>query len=107
MGKLLVTGGMGTLGRRLIQLAPERGWSVRATWWRREPDLNADWVQTDIRDADALDDAVDGVDAVIHTAYVQGGADEWDTNVVASELVARADSSVQRHCVRRHRRPLP
>jgi dTDP-4-dehydrorhamnose reductase len=90
METLLVTGGMGTLGRRLVQLAPDRGWSVRATWWRREPDLDADWVRTDIRDADAVAEAVDGVDAVIHTAYVQGGAEEWDTNVVASELVARA-----------------
>jgi dTDP-4-dehydrorhamnose reductase len=90
MGKLLVTGGMGTLGRRLVQLAPDRGWSVRATWWRREPDVDADWMQVDIRDADALAEAVNGVDAVIHTAYVQGGADEWDTNVVASEVLARA-----------------
>lgn len=89
MGNLLVTGGMGLLGRRLVQLAPGQGWSVRATWWRRVPEGDADWVQADIRDAEAVARAVDGVDAVIHTAYRLGGDDEWETNVAGAELVAR------------------
>jgi dTDP-4-dehydrorhamnose reductase len=86
---LLVTGGGGTLGRELVSVAPKQGWDVRATWWTQRPDLAADWVQTDVRDADAVSRAVDGADAVIHTAYRQG-EDEWSTNVDGSETVARA-----------------
>jgi dTDP-4-dehydrorhamnose reductase len=46
-------------------------------------------VQADVRDPDSVASAVDGVDAVIHAAYVHGGENEWTTNVDASELVAR------------------
>ena len=88
MGNLLVTGGMGTLGRALVRLAAEQGWTVRATWWRRAPKGPAEWVQADVRYAESVARAMDGVDAVIHTAYLQGGEDEWETNVVGAELVA-------------------
>ena len=50
-GAVSVTGGMGTLGSRLVRLAAEQGWQVRATWWQRAPDGPAEWVRTDIRDA--------------------------------------------------------
>jgi dTDP-4-dehydrorhamnose reductase len=90
MRRLLVTGGAGTLGTALVSLAPERGWDVRATWWKRKPIVSGDWVSADIRDPDEVGRAVDGVDAVIHTAYRQGGKDEWSTNVDGSEAVARA-----------------
>jgi dTDP-4-dehydrorhamnose reductase len=43
----------------------------------------------DVRDEAALADAMDGVDAVVHTAYRQGDR-EWDVNVVGSAAVARA-----------------
>ena len=89
MATLLVTGGGGTLGRTLVAFAPARGWQVRATWWTRQPDLAADWLSTDVRDAAAVARAVDGVDAVIHTAYRQS-EDAWSTNVDGSETVARA-----------------
>jgi dTDP-4-dehydrorhamnose reductase len=89
MRKLLVTGGNGTLGRALVALAPEYRWSVRATCWKQRPELKAQWVQADVRDPEAVERAVDGVDAVIHTAYRQGD-DEWSTNVDGSEVVARA-----------------
>jgi dTDP-4-dehydrorhamnose reductase len=89
MRKLLVTGGSGTLGRALVALAPEYRWSVRATWWTQRPELKAQWVQADVRDPEAVERAVDGVDAVVHTAYRQGD-DEWSTNVAGSEVVARA-----------------
>jgi dTDP-4-dehydrorhamnose reductase len=88
MGKLLVTGGMGMLGRALVRLASEQGWTVRATWWRRTPDGPAEWVRADVRDAESVARAMAGVDAVIHTAYRQGGEDEWETNVGGAEVVA-------------------
>ena len=91
MATLLVTGGGGTLGRTLVAFAPARGWQVRATCWTTQPELAADWLQTDVRDADAVARAVDGVAAVIHTAYRQD-EDAWSTNVDGSETVARASA---------------
>jgi len=87
-----VTGGTGTLGSALVAMALDRDWDVRATWWRRKPTVSADWVHADIRDPEDVKRAIDGVDAVIHTAYRQGD-DEWSTNVEGSEAVARAASS--------------
>jgi dTDP-4-dehydrorhamnose reductase len=88
--RLLVTGGAGTLGAALVRIAPSRGWDVRATWWQRSPVGAADWVQADIRDPEAMQQAVVGVEAVVHTAYRQGGDEEWSTNVDGSDAVARA-----------------
>jgi dTDP-4-dehydrorhamnose reductase len=62
---------------------------VRATWWQTEPAGAAEWVQVDVRDAAAVRRAVEGADAVIHTAYVQGDA-EWSVNVDGSAAVAAA-----------------
>src|SRR6476646_3659608 len=94
MGTLLVTGGGGTLGRALVSLAPTRGWQVRATWFSAQPALAAEWLQADIRDADAVTRATDGVDAVIHTAY-RHHDDAWSTNVDGSETVARAAAGIR------------
>jgi dTDP-4-dehydrorhamnose reductase len=90
MRRLLVTGGAGTLGTALVSLAPERDWDIRATWWQRKPSGSAEWIRTDVRDPEAVQRAVDGVDAVIHTAYLQGGDEEWSTNVDGAEAVAQA-----------------
>jgi dTDP-4-dehydrorhamnose reductase len=89
MRRLLVTGGGGTLGRTLVALAPENSWRVRATWFTERPESNAEWVNADVRDAAAVARAVDGVDAIVHTAYRQG-RDEWSTNVDGSTGVAQA-----------------
>jgi dTDP-4-dehydrorhamnose reductase len=89
MQRLLVTGGCGYLGGELVRRAPARGWSVRATWFQREPSADGDWVRTDVRDAGAVGEAMRGVDVVIHTAYRQDEA-AWEMNAVGSEVVARA-----------------
>jgi dTDP-4-dehydrorhamnose reductase len=94
LSKLLVTGGGGLLGRELVRRAPAAGWDVRATWWSAQPPLAAEWVRADVRDARAMEAAVAGTDAVIHTAYRQG-TDEWSTNVDGSEAVARAAREVR------------
>lgn len=89
MQRLMVTGGCGYLGRELVARAAGHGWDVRATWFERAPAGPGDWVQVDVRDEAALEDAFIGVDAVVHTAYKQGER-EWDVNVVGSAAVARA-----------------
>jgi dTDP-4-dehydrorhamnose reductase len=89
MQRLLVTGGCGYLGRELVRRAPARGWAVRATWFERPPEGEAEWVQADLRDAEAARRAVAGVDAVIHTAYRQE-AEAWEVNVRGSAAVAEA-----------------
>lgn len=89
MQRLLVTGGCGYLGRELVVRAPAHGWDVRGTWFERRPPEDGDWIRLDVRDEAALAEAVDGVDAVVHTAYRQGER-EWDVNVVGSAAVARA-----------------
>ena len=62
-----------------------------ATWWQRAPEgLPGAWHRVDVRDPGAVKAALTGVDAVVHTAYRQGGADEWSTNVDGSGVVAAA-----------------
>jgi dTDP-4-dehydrorhamnose reductase len=85
----LVTGGCGYLGRELVRRAHAAGWHVRATWWQNEPEGEAEWMRADVRDPDEVRRAVQGVDAVIHTAYVQGPG-EWEVNAEGSAVVAEA-----------------
>ena len=89
MQRILVTGGCGYLGRELVRRGPARGWGVRATWFERQPEGEAEWVRVDVRDASAVAAAVEGVDAVVHTAYRQSDG-AWDVNPLGSENVARA-----------------
>ena len=65
--------------RPIARLARSRDLGERDS---RDPD--AEWVQADVRDAEAVARAMDGVDAVIHTAYRQD-EDAWSTNVDGSE----------------------
>ncbi|MEQ1677013.1 MAG: SDR family NAD(P)-dependent oxidoreductase [Chitinophagaceae bacterium] len=74
--KILVTGGTGFLGSYIIKLLVEKGYSVRAI--RRSDKLpswipaaifnTVEWVEGDVLDVVALQDAMEGVDTVIHSA---------------------------------------
>jgi dTDP-4-dehydrorhamnose reductase len=91
MRRLFVTGGRGYLGSELVRRADAKGIAVVATWWQREPeDLPGTWHRLDVRDARAVAEAAAGADAIVHTAYRQGGPDEWSTNVDGSAAVAAA-----------------
>lgn len=94
MQRLLVTGGCGYLGRELLARAPARGWTVRATWFERPPVAEAEWVRLDVRDANAVHAAADGVDAVVHTAYRQYD-DAAQVNAGGSEVVAAASAGTR------------
>jgi len=73
---VLVTGGTGFIGAYIIKELVEKGYSVRAI--RRSnklpffisPDLlnKVEWVNSDVLDVISLNEAMQGVDAVIHSA---------------------------------------
>ncbi len=80
MRKYLVTGGLGFLGAALARALLQSGHSVRildngsrGSKERLGPDQSQiEIIQADIRDADAVSQAVRGVDVVCHLAFVNG-----------------------------------
>lgn len=73
--KLLVTGGGGFLGGAIVDQALARGYAVRSFSRGRYPELAARGVETisgEIAEPGAVQDAVDGCDAVIHVAAKTG-----------------------------------
>lgn len=77
-GGILVTGGTGFIGSYIIKNLIEKGYSVRAI--RRSnklpfyiPDsiLNkVDWIEGDVLDIVSLNDAMQGIDSIIHSAAI-------------------------------------
>ena len=75
-GKVLVTGGTGFVGAYIIKELIEKDYSVRAIRRSKKlpffvsPDIlnKAEWMDGDVLDVIALDDAMKGIDAVIHSA---------------------------------------
>lgn len=78
-GSVLVTGGTGFIGSYIIKELIEKGYSVRAL--RRHtsklpfyisPDIfnKVEWIDGDVLDVVSLDEAMEGIDSVIHSAAV-------------------------------------
>jgi len=76
LNKVLVTGGTGFIGAYIIKELVEKGYAVRAI--RRSNKLpffispgilnKVEWVNSDVLDVISLNEAMNGVDAVIHSA---------------------------------------
>ncbi|MET1053626.1 MAG: NAD-dependent epimerase/dehydratase family protein [Mycetocola sp.] len=98
--KLLVTGGAGFIGSTIVDAALDRGWDVRVLDSMRSDvhgdtpviDQRVDLLRGDVRDADAVARALDGVDAVCHQAAKVGlGVDFSDApDYVSSNDVGTA-----------------
>lgn len=100
--KLLITGGTGFLGCHVAQRFLDEGWSVRLLdllpldepgLKEREGD-GVEVVRGDVADAGVVDGAMQGVNAVVHTAAalpIQGSRDKiMDTNVGGTRNVLEA-----------------
>lgn len=75
--RVLVTGGTGFLGSYLIRLLVQKGYTVRATKRPNSPmDLfppdthGIEWVNADLNDVFALEDALEGITHVFHCAAI-------------------------------------
>lgn len=100
---ILVTGGAGFVGATLVRRLVASGYRVRvldnlSTGDEAHlADVDAELVKGDIRDVDALDDALDGLDAVIHLAAagsvvgsVQDPVGNFESNVLGTFRVLDA-----------------
>ena len=75
---VLVTGGTGFLGSYIIRQLVEKGYAVRAIrrssklpfWISKDIFDKVEWVDGDVLDVVALEDAMEGVDTIIHSAAV-------------------------------------
>ncbi len=83
--RVLVTGGAGFIGSHAALALTRRGHDVRVLDLRRTAGVPGDVVIGDVRDADAVDAALAGVDAVCHLAAKVGlGVDVQDLPDYAS-----------------------
>jgi len=95
--QILVTGGGGFVGGYVVDLLLERGYAVRSLGRSPQPALEAKGVEVrcaDLADAQAVRDAVEGVDAVFHVAAKAGVWGSWDSyyqaNVAGTRNVVEA-----------------
>jgi len=94
MFALVTGGGGGFLGRHIVDQLLARGDRVRVLSRSASPDLVAQGVEChigDLRDAQAVEQACAGVDAVLHTAAVPGIWGRWEMfhsiNTVGTEHI--------------------
>ena len=69
---IVVTGAVGRLGRRVVQLLVDRGREVRATDRLPADDLPAEFVRCELSDAAGVTDLLRGADAVVHMGAIPG-----------------------------------
>jgi nucleoside-diphosphate-sugar epimerase len=69
MSRILVTGAAGLLGRFVVRELRAHGYEVRG-FDRRAGDDDIEWIVADVTDAKAVNEAMRGIDAVLHIAAV-------------------------------------
>ncbi len=107
MGTVLVTGGKGFLGSHLVSGLSAIGETVRvfartpATGQQEKEALDNDVVWGDIRDPKAVEQAVKGVDSVIHVVsnFRKGGSDKKEAYAVNVEGTNNVLEAAKKHGV--------
>lgn len=103
--KILITGAGGNLGRVLAPALAAAGHELRLFDFRPLEDSNFETVVGDVRDLDAVRQAVAGVDAIVHAAALHGihlskwkPEDFWAINVTGTFNVFEAarEAGIQR-----------
>jgi len=102
MQTVLITGAAGGIGTRLRSLL-KSVYGLRLSDLKRPPDLRNDehFVEADLADAKALDEAVAGVDGIVHLGGISGEA-PWDA-MLQSNIVGTYNlfEAARRHGVER------
>lgn len=95
MTRTLVTGGTGTLGRVVVADLLAQGHEVRVLSRHSAPagTMASNWVVGDLRKEKGIDEAVAGVDVIIHCASRRGDVDS------ARHLIAAAQRAGHSHLV--------
>lgn len=95
---LLVTGGSGQLGRRVVRQALAQGWQVTATYHSASPStLDVDWRFLNLADLASIAPFVQTLapDAIVHTAALgQMTSDAWRINADGSAAIAAASAQI-------------
>ncbi|UQZ89729.1 3-beta hydroxysteroid dehydrogenase [Deltaproteobacteria bacterium Smac51] len=87
--RILITGGQGFLGRRILEMLLERGYEVRAAVRRQAPELQALGAEVslaDLGDPSALRRAAKGCEGVVHCAARSGVWGRLDDFIKANVL---------------------
>ena len=92
MTAILVTGSTGTLGRALVPQLTAAGHEVRAFSRRPRPSSTPPqaWATGDLRANTGLDEALAGIDVVVHCASAQRGDQAAARNLIAAARRAGA-----------------
>jgi nucleoside-diphosphate-sugar epimerase len=102
--KILVTGGLGFIGRGLVATLVRGGHEVTTfdNGWRSDPDVpdGVEPLLADIRDADAVSAAVAGKDAVAHLAAIQGTRNFYESPELVLDVNVRGVLNVAEACAR-------
>jgi len=103
--KIAVTGALGRVGRAVVKEARSQGHQVKAIDRMLDDALSLDAITLDLTDYEAVVEALDGCEALIHLAAVSGPDQEadhvvHDNNVVCSYHAMRAaiDVGITRIC---------
>lgn len=96
--RIFITGGTGYLGGALLRLARAAGHTLGASYFSQPPapDPDVAWLPLDVRDPLAVEEALDRFrpDAVIHTAFRQGGPDLMAITAAGAGHVAAATAAL-------------